>query len=384
LTALKTDIPGKNVVRYTSIYLNSYIKSKLKMQEENDLSVHAFSENNFERLADLCRKVYPHGDISSGAYLEWEYKNNPEGKALIYISEKGTTVVSQYILLPKIFFINGKKITGSLSVNTITHPLYRMKGLFTGLAEKTFAACTAEKIFFTIGFPNPVSYPVIRKKKLFETCGKLPLLLKPLHPLKSLIGYFTKRKNKSGDEIELENPEEVLRNFPGAKLFDINNDAQAYASLVEKFNKRFQNVKHRSIECIRWRYVDIPQRKYQLIKFESVHDLKALGIFRTKYLYGLRCGILVDLISADEFSGENLIKVFSAIGKKNSIDLIITTMPGNSPENYQLRKNGFFQIPSVMLPQKLVMIVRKHSDECPNDVSDFQKWFLTFGDYDIF
>ena len=119
------------------------------------LIIRPFIEKEFGRLAELNETTYKGREVSDPGYLEWEYLQNPDGRALISTGEIDGKVVSQYIVLPRVFSVDGKKVNGSLSVNTITSPEYRGKGFFEKLANYTFNRCSEQEILFTIGFPNP-------------------------------------------------------------------------------------------------------------------------------------------------------------------------------------------------------------------------------------
>src|SRR5687767_9910781 len=126
------------------------------MSEENIL-IRSSTENDLAQIASLINTTYLGREISDLLYLQWEYEKNPDGKAIITIAEYNSQVVSQYAIIPRTFSFQGEKLKGSVSVNTITHPQHRGKNLFSQLAAETFKRCAEQEIFFTIGFPNPVS-----------------------------------------------------------------------------------------------------------------------------------------------------------------------------------------------------------------------------------
>ena len=77
-------------------------------------------------------------------------------------------------------------------------------------------------------------------------------------------------------------------------------------------------------------------------------------------------------------------KVLREISKNNKLDILLAAIPEHTVEYSCLQKNGYYKMPMNFLPQKLSVIIRKHLPDCPPQVTDFSKWFLTFGDYDIF
>lgn len=355
------------------------------MKKGENLSIHNFNDKEFERLTELSKTTYPNREISNANYLHWEYLQNPDGNAVITTGEINQKIVSQYVVLPRLYFIDKKLITGSLSVNTLTHPEYRGNSFFEKLALNTFNRCKQENVIFTIGFPNPISHPIINKKQIFETAGYLTLLLKPLNPLSTLLRYFNNRNQKTGNEIELTISDNFLSSQSDISFFDFKKDSDKYEEFLQKFNHEKHNVTFRSLKFLKWRYVAIPGRKYYLLKQESENKIKALVIFRAKYIYGIRCGIFVDLITLTKTTDiKILLNTINKIAKDNKLDLIFSAIPSHTMEFKLLKSAGFYSFPQFILPQKLAFIVKRHLPTCPNSVADFRKWFLTFGDYDIF
>ena len=355
------------------------------MKEVENLSILNFNSKEFDRLTELSKTTYPGRDISNSNYLQWEYLQNPDGNALITVGDISQKIVSQYVVLPHLFSIKNKLITGSLSVNTLTHPDYRGNNIFEKLALDTFNRCKEENIFFTIGFPNPVSHPIIINKQLFETAGYLTLLLKPFHSISILISYFKNRNKKTGNEIELTISDKFLSSKSDITFFDFEKDAGKYEEFLQKFNDEKENVTLRSLNFLKWRYLKIPNRKYFLLKLETENKINALVIFRTKYIYGIRCGVLIDLMThTNSDDVKILLNTINEIAKDNKLDLLFSAIPSHSKEFKLLKSAGFYSFPKFLLPQKLAFIVKRHFTDCPDSVADFRKWFLTFGDYDIF
>ena len=354
------------------------------MEKNEELLIHPFSDQGFARLVELSETTYHGREISDQVYLGWEYIQNPDGLALITTGEIERKIVSQYIILPRSFSVDNKILKGSVSVNTLTHPHYRGKGLFEKLANETFDRCKEKEILFTIGFPNPISHPFIERKQIFETIGYLPLLFRPLNPIRLLIRYIKNKRDKTGNEIELNITDQILSANAEISFFDFKTDSDKYEIFLQKFNKEKQNVTMRSLQFLRWRYVNIPNRKYHLIKLEIGNEIKAIAVFRSKYMFGLRSGILIDLISHINLKEiKYLLDTLHKIAIKNKLDLIFATLPANSFEFKILKNSGFYLMPQFFLPQKLPFIVKRQLPSCPEHVTDFRKWFLTFGDYDI-
>jgi hypothetical protein len=345
-----------------------------------DLTFSSFAEDKIPAITALTATEYRGREISDERYLYWEYVLNPAGEPVMQIAESEGRIVSQYAVIPRLFNHSGKRINGSLSVNTITHPDFRGRDLFNRLAQMTFDQSAKNGILFTIGFPNPVSLPVIRKKKIFEVTGALSVLFYPLHPVRTFFRYISDRKQKSGDEIPLSIDTSSFLNISSFKL---GSASDSFNALMKAFNLQNQFTTERNSDFMKWRYVDIPRRTYHALQYESA-GMKTLIIFRSKYIFGIRCLIIVDIISIDQQATGDVMKAIKHIAKRNDIDLLFSAVARHSEEYSTMRSAGYISLPNAILPQKLTFIVRKHRDDCPPGVMNFENWFLTFGDYDIF
>ncbi len=337
-------------------------------------------KHDLSRLSDLtqlAKSTYASGEIISEDYLNWEYNQNPEGRALVLVADNGKEIVSQYLVIPKNYVFESKIIAGALSLNTITHPGYRGQGYFTKLAELTYIECEKKGINFTIGFPNANSVGGFLSKLKFKEIGRLPLLIKVINPSSAFFNFLFKSNSQVESEIELMKISQ-LSNF--SKL-DLIADGSKYLSFWNKFKTKNCITTDRTIDYLKWRYVDIPFRKYHLFKFSKNDEIVGIIVIRLKNIMGVRCGILVEHLALNnEISANKLINEI----KRSKLDLIIATVPMISNEQIILRNAGFFKVPDFLMFKKLHMVIRRHNDNISDSFNDFKKWFITFGDYDIF
>ncbi len=330
--------------------------------------------SNIHELAELARSAYDTGEIINDDYLNWEYSSNPDGKAMVYLAGDGQKIMSQYIVLPRRYVLDQERSIGSISLNTVTHPGYRGKGYFTQLAELTYSECIAQQIGFTIGFPNKNSVKGFVGRLKFTLIGSLPLMLKVMNPIKAIYSFFFGRNIRYDDfNIDLK--------VSGVTELDLKTDLHAYTVFWNEFIKRNVFTTDRSPEFIKWRYSQIPIRKYHLYKVVTNDKIVSVVILRTKRIFGVRCAIVVDLLTLSKHeSTEELIRKFGGA----SADLMISTVPINSLESESLKSAGFFKVPEILMLKKLYFILRIHSRKISGNVTVFKKWFITFGDYDIF
>lgn len=110
-------------------------------------------------------------------YLRWLYAENPWGEAVGTNAYAGETLAAHYVTIPVEATLEGKRARGLLSLNTATHPTHQGKGLFTRLAEETYARGAALGFEFVVGVANANSTPGFTRKLGFQLVTPLDVLV---------------------------------------------------------------------------------------------------------------------------------------------------------------------------------------------------------------
>jgi GNAT superfamily N-acetyltransferase len=126
--------------------------------------------------------VFRRGHLYTESYLRWEYDENPEGKAIGFDAWDGETLAGHYVTQPMRARLDGREHRGLLSLNTATNPQHQGKGLFTTLAQRTYAAAADEGYAFVIGVANEKSTHGLVKHLGFTLLGPLEAHVGLGHP----------------------------------------------------------------------------------------------------------------------------------------------------------------------------------------------------------
>lgn len=354
-------------------------------KKEINFSIEKHNCENIEELINLAKTNYDEGDIINKSYIEWQYLENPYGKPYIFVAreEENQEVAGQYLVIPQQYYVDGKLYNGTLSLNTLTRADFRGRGLFTKMAKATYEDCTNNNANFTIGFPNPQSYPGFVKKLDFNHLGDIPLLIKPLKYGKIFFSYFKKNKKKHGGRIEI-----LSSHSENIKYLDFENDGikDKYNDFGDSISKQYKISICKNFTFLKWRYYDLPTRNYKLFYFEEDNIIKGVIILKAENVWGFNVGLIMDFLVLDNDLriGKQLLKYTKNTFRQSNLDFIATLH--NSTNEYNiLKRNGYFKLPKKFLPQKIHFIVRLNKD-FPNskELFNLQNWKLTFGDYDVF
>lgn len=109
--------------------------------------------------------------------LRWMYRDNPSGRAVGTNAYVGDELAAHYATIPVEAMLDGERVRGLLSLNTATHPTHQGKGLFTRLAEETYARGAKLGYRFVVGVANANSTPGFTKKLGFQLVSPLDVLV---------------------------------------------------------------------------------------------------------------------------------------------------------------------------------------------------------------
>jgi GNAT superfamily N-acetyltransferase len=123
----------------------------------------------------------------SGEALAWLYRDNPEGGVIGADAWSGDLLAAHYVTVPLRAQVQGQAARGLLSLNTATAPEFQGRGLFTALAEATYAAARDQGFQFVVGFANANSTPGFLRKLGFQKVRSLEagVMLRPPQRLTS-------------------------------------------------------------------------------------------------------------------------------------------------------------------------------------------------------
>lgn len=349
-----------------------------------------FSPGYTDKILQMYQEHYGcENEITKQEFFRHQYFENPAGDALIHLAvdEKTQTLAGQYVICPMRFLLNGQVKYCMNSLNTLTRKEYQKQGIFTGLAEISYQQAAAQGSSFCYGMPNPNSYPGFIKKLSFVTLGQVPLLLRPLQPSQMVREYM--RSNVLSAFARPADPLFRMREKQTMLEVNIVFVDKNNVSLVEEFWSRVKNkyqiINIRDEAFVRFRYLDMPYRKY--LPYLAVQNGEPVGLAvgRIMEVAGMRCGMLADFLYADghERAAEQLLTHLVRLMQKQGASLAGTLMLEHTQESSLLKKNGFFHCPQKLLPQPFPLIIRIFDRELEERLCRLNNWFFTMGDYDV-
>ncbi len=132
------------------------------------------SDTDLVDYAGLFAACFPGANkLSNRAYLRWLYVDNPAGKVVGFNARDNGRLAAHYACIPISVRYEGSDVRALLSLNTATHPDFQGKGLFTRLADLTYATGADEGNQLVYGVANANSTPGFLRKLGFGLVGQL-------------------------------------------------------------------------------------------------------------------------------------------------------------------------------------------------------------------
>jgi hypothetical protein len=320
-------------------------------------------------------------DKQKEAFWTWQFKENPDGKALIYLYKEGGQVVGHFADIPKRFVLEGKEILGTLSLDMMVHPEYR-GGMFLQLGRYA-AEKTKEK-----GFAFLTSFP-IRKWSIkslrrvgWKDFFKLPVVVYPLrfrgivnryihfYPLSLLIGGIVRGFY-------------CISIFAGRRRVKREIDVDLMTQCDDAFDQFWRRASFlhplmgvRDRRFMTWRYFEHPMRTYTIYRAMKEGEMQGYIVLRKVDLLNFNSAVIVDLLALEENALRRLIEMGIEYGKKENADLLGCIVPRHHVYYKILRRRGF-----LASFKNFLFMVYPHIEKGVPLIPE--GWYVNWGDSDV-
>lgn len=345
-----------------------------------------YKNENLVEMIEITKENYGEIEISDEKFLQWQYFNNPAGKALIKLAKSDDNeVVGQYVIIPMKIKVNEEIVDSTLSLNTLTRKDYRGKGIFTGLADAVYNECKEDKLEFTYGFPNQNSYPGFMKKLQFTDLGSIPLMVYPLNIEKLVLKKFNTNLLAKLASLFKCIFNIHLKDNDNIKIKKIDENLDDFNKFWENVKDKYKVIGVRNSQYIKWRYKDVPLREYSIIGAYRNDELVSYAVLRNTEVEKFNCGMIVDFMAkeGETLAGIKLIKESITKFRNDGMELMGCLIGENTEEYEILKKSKFLKCPKFLEPQPFKVIYRNHVNNRSEVLEDINNWFLTMGDYDV-
>lgn len=247
-----------------------------------------------QAMGDKCR-----------THWVWEYERNPyvRDHAFIWAAEADGRVVGVHPSIPIMLYARGERRRALWSVDLMTHPDWRGRGIFKALTERLLEESREEGITAYLVIPNRNSGPLLRKRGWFDI-KTFPVMVKPLRvgPIlkklswrslpKAFSGAFRYARGAFGPRVPGAASTDADVRITVATVFDDRFDA-----LFEAVATEYDFMTVRDAEYLNWRYAQCPDQKHMVFAAERDNALQGFIAVATGVQNGIPTGYIVDFLA---------------------------------------------------------------------------------------
>jgi GNAT superfamily N-acetyltransferase len=313
----------------------------------------------------LQRKLVGERDA---AYWDWKHEQNPFGTSLLLLAECDDKLVGLRAFMRWRLQVQGRTIHAAKPVDSVTHPDYQRRGIFTRLTQQACELSRREGIQFLFNTPNDNSKPGYLKLG-WQQVDALPLYVKPLRPLSTgwrLAGWKCGRKR-------IPEQQEFFREEPimAASMF---GDAKAISQIIASLNDNRLGTA-RSADFLRWRYCQHPHICYYVECVEGNSGLDGMLVYRTNFRQGLREIMIDDILAAND-RREIVAELMRKLRSRVAAEYVLGHFSLNSAPGSHLRSLGFWKLPR----RRISLVARVLNEPVTPDPLLASSWSLCMGD----
>ena len=286
-------------------------------------------------------------------YWRWRFDKNPFGRKIICFIKKNKKVVGTYLVHPLKIEFKNKINLGLFSMWTVTNPNFEKQGIMTQLANQVYEKSIKENFDFVIGFANENSHYMFVKKLNFVSLG--------------VMNEITIELPVSMDNVS----DIVCKEIP---IFE--------EEFTDFYNIHKKNLKKamipRTAEYLNWRFIKNPEVKYYCYKLLKNDQL--LGYFILKNYENKKCHIIDFLLKENSIVYDAMFFNTMNFCKTNNLSKITFWINGLNSFNSYIKKFDYKKN-----PMENNFILKKLQDKKEiKELSNFENWYLTMSDSDVF
>lgn len=328
--------------------------------------------------------------IYDAAYWDWQYRQLPGGKALVYGAWNGAGKLVGYYHVPMYRCRIGAEEKLIANVQDVAvDPAYRGQGLFRQLAEYANAELDTSGADLVYTFPNQKSIRTFLKYTGYQLVTAVPAYIRPVNTGRIL----AKRIKLAGLEklagLAVDAAVGLFsRRFRGQRgsVVRITRISDEVEAVFGAFGEQFRNRLVRDKAWLDWRYLRSVRGKHHLFGLEQGGKTTAVVVLKEDEMLGNPALLIMDMacLPGHEKALLYLIDQVRRNPKLTGFRFDLIFAMGIAPCFAQLGRIGFLRIPEKLNPRVLNLVVRNITLADGGQLQEARNWLLTLGDWDVF
>jgi GNAT superfamily N-acetyltransferase len=337
-----------------------------------DLLVRPYRAEDEPEVLELVRGSLGGGPAGERTpeFFRWKHVENPFGRSYMIVAESDHRIIGLRALMRWRFQVGSRRVEAVRPVDTVTHPDYRGRGVFSMLTRTALDSLKGD-VDLVFNTPNLDSLPGYLKMG-WQVVGHLPVSVRICRPLRSITRVLGRRPfgdlPSSRPRIAAPTAEEVLTREPGLiRLIEQSEVAANAFSTPIDFN------------FLRWRFADAPLLGYHAVRQHDRNgELAGVAIFRPRR-QGPVWGLVISQLlvrPGDVTSARRLL-----IRVRRSADIgYVATLASRGSTLATARRSAA----SLRMRKRFTLVVNPLERDLRPDPMLISSWALSAGDAEVF
>ncbi|MCD5324101.1 MULTISPECIES: GNAT family N-acetyltransferase [Pontibacillus] len=339
------------------------------------MPIRTYQPGDEPKIQGLFTKVF--GKERSLSVWEWKFLQHPNDfNPWILVFEEEEAILGHISLWIGDAWIEGKRRTVGLRIDTMVDPDARGKGIYKKLNEKLLQHANDQGIDFLYGFPAEKAKELFLRYTGAAHMTDMPryvLMQRPVALLSSKIAPLKLLTPLDG----------VISKWQTRKIKPHNGTIQDVTAFDHTFDELAEATRHqakaqlvRDADYLNWRYKKHPEKTYHTFAYYKDDTLRGYLTYSIQDQGSYKNGFIVDWLAREEQDWDVLLQ--EAAVRLKQVDVIQTWSLTTSPSAQTLLKHGFIHKDS---PMPLV------GKDIADDTAHLQQpeaWYITPGDIDSF
>ena len=317
---------------------------------------------------------------------KWLFHDNPAGEGHIWLADHKGRIIGQYAIIPMRIYIHNEPVYAMQSLDTMTHPDYRKKGIFITLARIAYEYAEPRGFDLVYGFPNNVSLQGFLKHLDFFVLDNLKTMTRPINSMDLLslkmknriitnvIGTLTQSIFNRLYPMKLKHDKDIRVEKASRFPKDVDN-------LLNQLGPKFKNFIIRDWQYLNWRYVRNPSHSYHIFLGYRKNTLQGYCVTGSTERKNIRIGLILDLFTEpnDKDLIASLISCALEAMLLENMALASCALTSKSPFLKIVKRLGF-----IFSLRNFPYILRINPNKFdPSTIQRVEDWHITFGDTDF-
>jgi GNAT superfamily N-acetyltransferase len=367
----------------------------LRSIESPDVQIREFGPDDQAAVLDCMQACFNfRPDAAAWRHL---MLNNPVGPPIIMLALHCGLVVAQVAVLPRRIHAFGQIGIAGHSIDSMTRPEWRRRGLRRALATRARELGCQRGILATFGYSNRSSLSGILRHDERRLVGPLPVLVRPLRPCRTAASMVKRRwsdrlrgpghDRESGDAIPDSSLAQVASWQPAVSPpapWQRTSFTDGHTALFREAEGIAPIALVRDMDLLAWRYQTGKSHALYLQQDAILRDeLVATIVIRFAYVAGIRLVMVMEWFwrRGCRESGEALLSSAVELAKITDAQGVAALAAPRSLQRGLLVRHGFLPVPAASFPKTTMLSVRLEDRTVdPSPWLDRANWYTTWGD----